>query len=123
MQRTSGDLISPKWLRIFQVVVGLICIALSIFIIFGGFKLGAYTLIFLASIAFIIIGIERIAVGIRSTSESVMMSSSDRTTSRFCFEYATSIEYLFGLFFCRRGYSNTKVAPNFSLPIPNAAYM
>jgi len=22
MQRTSGDLISPKWLRIFQVVVG-----------------------------------------------------------------------------------------------------
>jgi uncharacterized membrane protein HdeD (DUF308 family) len=68
MQRTSGDLISPKWLRIFQVVVGLVCIALSIFIIFGDFKLGAYTLIFLASIAFIIIGIERIAVGIRSTS-------------------------------------------------------
>ena len=66
--RTSGDFISPKWLRIFQVVVGLICIALSISIMFGSFKLGAYSLIFLASIAFIIIGIERITVGIRSTS-------------------------------------------------------
>ena len=66
--RTSGDFISPKWLRIFQVVVGLICIALSVSIILGSFKLGAYSLIFLASIAFIIIGIERITVGIRSTS-------------------------------------------------------
>jgi uncharacterized membrane protein HdeD (DUF308 family) len=66
--RTSGDFISPKWLRFFQVVVGLISAALSIFIMVGSYKLGAYTLIFLASIAFIIIGIERITVGIRSTS-------------------------------------------------------
>ncbi|HYA82089.1 MAG TPA: hypothetical protein VEH06_01380, partial [Candidatus Bathyarchaeia archaeon] len=64
--RTSGDFISPKWLRFFQVVVGLISAALSIFIMVGSYKLGAYTLIFLASIAFIIIGIERITVGIRS---------------------------------------------------------
>ncbi len=66
--RTSGDIISPKWLRIFQVAVGLICIALSISIILGSGKLGAYSLIFLSSIAFIIIGIERIIVGIRSAS-------------------------------------------------------
>ena len=66
--RTSGDFISPKWLRFFQVVVGIVSVALSICIMSGSFKLGAYTLIFLASIAFIIIGIERIAVGIRSTS-------------------------------------------------------
>jgi uncharacterized membrane protein HdeD (DUF308 family) len=66
--RTSGDFISPKWLRIFQIAVGLICIALSISIILGSHKLGAYSLIFLASIAFIIIGIERIIVGIKSPS-------------------------------------------------------
>ena len=66
--RTSGDFISPKWLRIFQVAVGLICIALSISIILGSHTLGAYSLIFLASIAFIIIGIERIIVGIKSPS-------------------------------------------------------
>jgi len=66
--RTSGEIISPKWLRFFQVAVGLICIALSISIILGSHKLGAYSLIFLASIAFIIIGIERIIVGIKSPS-------------------------------------------------------
>jgi len=66
--RTSGDFISPKWLRFFQVFVGIVSIALSICIMSGSFKLGAYTLIFLASIAFIIIGIERIAVGIRLSS-------------------------------------------------------
>lgn len=66
--RTSGDIVSPRWLRIFQVVVGLICIALSISIILGSVKLGAYLLIFLASTAFIIIGIERIVTGLRSTS-------------------------------------------------------
>jgi uncharacterized membrane protein HdeD (DUF308 family) len=66
--RTSGDFISTKWLRIFQTVVGLICIGLSISIILGSSKLGAYSLIFLASIAFIIVGIERIIVGIRSAS-------------------------------------------------------
>ena len=66
--RTSGDIIDPQWLRVFQVVVGLICIGLSISIMLGSAKLGAYSLIFLASTAFIIIGIERIIVGIRSTS-------------------------------------------------------
>ncbi len=66
--RTSRDFIIAKWLRIFQAVVGLICIGLSISIILGSSKLGAYSLIFLASIAFIIVGIERIIVGIRSAS-------------------------------------------------------
>lgn len=66
--RTSGDFVSAKWLRIFQAVVGLICIGLSISIILGSYKLGAFSLIFLASIAFIIVGIERIIVGIRSAS-------------------------------------------------------
>jgi uncharacterized membrane protein HdeD (DUF308 family) len=66
--RTSEDIISPKWLRIFQVIVGCICIALSIYILIGSATLGAYTLIFLASIIFIIIGIERIIVGVRSSS-------------------------------------------------------
>jgi uncharacterized membrane protein HdeD (DUF308 family) len=65
--RTSGDIISPKWMRSFQIIVGLICIGLSISIILGSHELGAYSLIFLASTAFIIIGIERIIVGIRGT--------------------------------------------------------
>jgi len=66
--RTSGDLISPKWLRFFQIVVGLACIGISISIILGAGKLGAYSLIFLSSSAFIIVGIERIVVGIRAIS-------------------------------------------------------
>ena len=65
--RTSGEIISPKWMRLFQIIVGLICIGLSISIILGSDKLGAYSLIFLASTVFIIIGIERIIVGIRGT--------------------------------------------------------
>jgi len=66
--RTSGDIISPKWLRVFQIVVGLICIGISIFIMLGSSKLGAYSIIFLASTVFIIIGIERIVTGIKTTS-------------------------------------------------------
>jgi uncharacterized membrane protein HdeD (DUF308 family) len=66
--RTSGEIISPKWLRFFQIAVGLICIGISIYIMLGSDKLGAYSLIFLASTAFIIIGIERIVIGIRATS-------------------------------------------------------
>lgn len=71
--RTSGEFISPKWLRIFQVVVGLACIGISIaimvdFAYLETSKVGTYSLIFLASIAFIIIGIERIVVGIKSTA-------------------------------------------------------
>jgi uncharacterized membrane protein HdeD (DUF308 family) len=66
--RTSGEIISPRWLRIFQVIVGLVCIALSVYILLGSVHLGAYTLIFLASTAFVIIGIERIIVGIRATA-------------------------------------------------------
>lgn len=65
--RTSGEIISPKWMRFFQIIVGLICIGISIFIILGSHELGAYSLIFLASTAFIIIGIERIVVGIRGS--------------------------------------------------------
>src|SRR4051812_46671196 len=66
--RTSGDIISPKWLRFFQVAVGLVCIGISIYIMLGSGQLGAYSVIFLASTAFIIIGIERIVTGIRATS-------------------------------------------------------
>ena len=44
------------------------CVAISLYILLGSVHLGAYTLIFLASTAFIIIGIERIIVGVRSTS-------------------------------------------------------
>jgi len=66
--RTSEDFISPKWLRIFQVIVGCVCIALSIYILLGSATVGAYSLIFLAAIIFIIIGIERIIVGVRTSS-------------------------------------------------------
>ncbi len=71
--RTSGEFISPKWLRIFQVVVGCACVGISIAVMvslahYEPSKVGLYSLIFLASSAFIIIGIERIVVGIRSPS-------------------------------------------------------
>jgi uncharacterized membrane protein HdeD (DUF308 family) len=65
--RTSGDIINPKWMRIFQIVVGIACIGISIYILIGSHELGAYSLIFLSSTVFIIIGIERIVVGIKST--------------------------------------------------------
>lgn len=71
--RTSGEFISPKWLRIFQIVVGAVCVAISIAIIVNiamsrFSNIGLYSLIFVASIAFIIIGIERIVVGVKTTS-------------------------------------------------------
>lgn len=71
--RTSGEFISPKWLRIFQVVVGLACVGISIAIMVNVAyskisHIGVYSIIFLASIAFIIIGIERVVVGIKSTT-------------------------------------------------------
>ena len=65
--RTSGDIINPKWMRFFQIVVGIACIGISMFILIGSHELGLYPLIFLSSSAFIIIGIERIVVGIKST--------------------------------------------------------
>ena len=66
--RTSGDIVIPRWLRVFQIAIGIICIAISISIMVGSHTLGAYSIIFLASTAFIIIGIERILTGIRTTS-------------------------------------------------------
>jgi Short repeat of unknown function (DUF308) len=71
--RTSGEFLSPKWLRIFQVVVGLACVGISIAIMVNVAyskvsHIGVYSIIFLASIAFIIIGIERVVVGIKSTA-------------------------------------------------------
>jgi uncharacterized membrane protein HdeD (DUF308 family) len=71
--RTSGEFISPKWLRILQAVVGFVCIGISLPIMVNLAHreishIGTYSLIFLASIAFIIIGIERVAVGIKLTS-------------------------------------------------------
>jgi len=71
--RTSGEFVGPKWLRIFQVIVGLACVAVSIAIMVNfafskASTIGVYSLIFVASIAFIIIGIERIVVGIKTIS-------------------------------------------------------
>jgi hypothetical protein len=71
--RTSGEFISPKWLRIFQVIVGLVCIGISITIMASVVfvhtsKVGLYSLIFLASTGFIILGVERIVIGVKSTS-------------------------------------------------------
>jgi len=65
--RTSGDIINPKWMRFFQIVVEIACVGISLYIFIGSHELGLISLIFLSSSAFIIIGIERIVVGIKST--------------------------------------------------------
>ena len=63
---SEDDVISiPRWLRASQVVVGIVCIALSI-LIFLSRGLGSYTLLFIMEITLIIIGLERVATGITS---------------------------------------------------------
>ena len=62
---SQDDIIIPSWLRAAQVIVGIVCILLSI-TIFLSPGLGSYTLLFLIEITLIIIGSERVASGIAS---------------------------------------------------------
>jgi uncharacterized membrane protein HdeD (DUF308 family) len=56
----------PRKLRAFQIIVGAICIILSIFILTGSKYLADYILLFLIEITLLILGAERIASGVRS---------------------------------------------------------
>jgi uncharacterized membrane protein HdeD (DUF308 family) len=58
----------PRKLRAFQIIVGAICIILSIFVLTGSKYLGQYVILFLIEITLLILGAERIASGIRSPS-------------------------------------------------------
>jgi uncharacterized membrane protein HdeD (DUF308 family) len=71
LKSSEDDIIIPSWLRAAQVIVGLVCILLSI-TIFLSSGLGSYTLLFLIEITLIIIGSERVATGItlRGTKRS-----------------------------------------------------
>jgi uncharacterized membrane protein HdeD (DUF308 family) len=61
----KNELKSPKGLRILQIVLGVIAIALSLAIILNP-GLGVATLIFLLSITLLVVGIERVAIGLSS---------------------------------------------------------
>jgi Short repeat of unknown function (DUF308) len=65
LKSSEDDIIIPSWLRAAQVIVGIVCILLSI-TIFLSSGLGSYTLLFLIEITLIIIGSERVATGITS---------------------------------------------------------
>ena len=65
MKSSEDDIIIPRWLRASQVVVGIVCIVISI-LIFLSRGLGSYTLLFIMEITLIIIGLERVATGITS---------------------------------------------------------
>jgi uncharacterized membrane protein HdeD (DUF308 family) len=71
LKSSEDDIIIPSWLRAAQVIVGIVCILLSI-AIFLSSGLGSYTLLFLIEITLIIIGSERVATGItlRGTKRS-----------------------------------------------------
>jgi uncharacterized membrane protein HdeD (DUF308 family) len=71
LKSSEDDIIIPSWLRAAQVIVGIVCILLSI-TIFLSPGLGSYTLLFLIEITLIIIGSERVATGItlRGTKRS-----------------------------------------------------
>jgi uncharacterized membrane protein HdeD (DUF308 family) len=58
----------PRKLRAFQIIVGAICIILSIFVLTGSTYLGTYTFLFLIEITLLVLGAERIASGVRSPS-------------------------------------------------------
>ena len=66
MRATADTEGPPKWLRILRVIVGIICISLSVIIITGAPKLGLYMTIFLGSTSLIFVGIERIVTGLRT---------------------------------------------------------
>lgn len=56
----------PRKLRAFQIIVGAICIILSILVLTGSKYLGTYTFLFLIEITLLVIGAERIVSGVRS---------------------------------------------------------
>jgi uncharacterized membrane protein HdeD (DUF308 family) len=56
---------APRGLRTLQILVGAICIILSILVLAGP-RLGTYTFLFFIEIALLILGVERIASGVRS---------------------------------------------------------
>jgi hypothetical protein len=58
----------PRKLRAFQIIVGAICIILSILVLTGSKYLGTYTFLFFIEITLLILGAERIASGVRSPS-------------------------------------------------------
>jgi uncharacterized membrane protein HdeD (DUF308 family) len=66
----TGSTVSavPTKLRAFQLIVGAICIILSILILTGSKYLGTYTFLFFIEITLLILGAERIASGVRSPS-------------------------------------------------------
>jgi len=70
IMRSSADTESPIWLKVLRVIIGIACISLSIIIIAGAPGLGLYVTIFLASTSLIVIGIERIVTGLRTTHVS-----------------------------------------------------
>src|SRR5829696_7805308 len=55
----------PRSLRTFQIIVGAICIILSVLVLVGP-RLGTYTFLFFIEITLLIQGAERIASGVRS---------------------------------------------------------
>jgi hypothetical protein len=56
----------PRKLRTFQIIVGAICIILSILVLTGSKYLGTYTFLFLIETTLLVIGAERIASVVRS---------------------------------------------------------
>ena len=56
----------PRKLRAFQIIVGAICIILSILVLTGSKYLGTYTFLFLIETTLLVIGAERIVSGVRS---------------------------------------------------------
>jgi uncharacterized membrane protein HdeD (DUF308 family) len=56
---------TPRGLRTLQILVGAICIILSILVLAGP-RLGTYTFLFFIEITLLILGAERIASGVRS---------------------------------------------------------
>jgi hypothetical protein len=66
----SKDISRSPWFWLFQVVVGSICLILSIVVLFYGANTaaGAYIWLFLAGVGIMILGAERIASGLFSKS-------------------------------------------------------
>jgi hypothetical protein len=64
----SKDISRSTWFWLFQVVVGTICLILSIVVLFYGANTaaGAYIWLFLAGVGIMILGAERIASGLFS---------------------------------------------------------
>jgi hypothetical protein len=65
MKNSQYTFTSTKWFWPIQIAIGTACIVLSIFIAFSP-QLGDYTFLVLAGSGLIILGLERVASGIRS---------------------------------------------------------